>query len=191
VQPGPDDDRDDDGGAADGAAPLQALTARRRRALVTLGLLRAGATAILLVALYYLLPLDRGSTDYLVLVLAVGLTALLATTVWQVRAIIRSRYPGIRATQALATVVPLFLLVFATAYFMLSFRDPASFSESLSRSDALYFTITTFATVGLGDISPVAEGVRLLVAGQVLLDLVVLGLGIKVIIGAVKKGRAG
>ena len=186
----PDDDRDDAGPAA-GTAPLQSLTARRRRALVTLGLLRAGATAVLLVALYYLLPLDRRSTESLVLVLAVSLTALLATTVWQVRAIIRSDYPGIRATQALATVVPLFLLVFATTYFMLSFQEPASFSERLNRSDALYFTITTFATVGLGDISPVAEGVRLLVAGQVLLDLVVLGLGIKVVIGAVKKGRAG
>ncbi|MEL7974617.1 ion channel [Isoptericola sp. F-RaC21] len=169
---------------------MQALTARRRRALVTLGLLRAGATALLLVALYYVLPFDRGSTSSLVLVLVLGLAALVATTVWQVRAIVRSPYPGIRATQALATVVPLFLIVFATTYFMLSFQDPSSFSESLSRSDALYFTITTFATVGLGDVAPTAQGVRLLVAVQVLLDLVVLGLGIKVIIGAVRKGRS-
>ena len=185
----PHDKGDDGGSDADGAPPLRALTARRRRAMITLGLLRAGATAVLLVALYYLLPLDRASVSSLVLVLALSLVALLATTVWQVRAIVGSSYPGIRATQALATVVPLFLLVFATTYFMLSFQDPGSFSEPLSRSDALYFTITTFATVGLGDVAPTAQGVRLLVAVQVLIDLVVLGLGIKVILGAVKKGR--
>ncbi|MEK8226713.1 ion channel [Oerskovia sp. M15] len=146
-------------------------------------------TAILLVALYYLLPLDRDSVSYLTFALILGLTALVATSYWQVRAIIRSTYPGIRATQALATIVPLFLLLFASTYFMLSFQAPETFSEPLTRSDALYFTVTTFATVGFGDIAPRSEAVRLLVAGQVLLDLVILGLGIQVILGAVKTGR--
>ncbi|WP_129787744.1 potassium channel family protein [Promicromonospora panici] len=106
----------------------------------------------------------------------------------------RSRPPrswrcSIRAVQALATLVPFFLLLFASAYFMLSFQAPTTFSEPLTRSDALYFTITTFATVGFGDVVPRSEAVRLLVSGQILLDLVILGLGIRVIIGAVKKSR--
>ena len=33
-------------------------------------------------------------------------------------------------------------------------QDPSSFGEPLTRSDALYFTITIFATVGFGDINP-------------------------------------
>jgi hypothetical protein len=79
--------------------------------------------------------------------------------------------------------------LFASTYFILSFQAPATFSEPLTRSDALYFTVTTFATVGFGDIVPRSETVRLLVSGQVLLDLVIVGLGIRVILGAVQKGR--
>lgn len=73
---------------------------------------------------------------------------------------------------------------------MISFQTPATFSEPLTRSDALYFTVTTFATVGFGDIVPHSETVRLLVTGQVILDLVIVGLGIRVILGAVQKGRS-
>jgi vacuolar-type H+-ATPase subunit I/STV1 len=160
------------------------LSPRRRWTLISLGLLRAGG-----IALYYLLPLDRPSASSLTVALVIGLVVLVASMFWEVRAIVRARFPGIRATQALATTVPLFLLVFAATYFMIAFHDPATFSEPLTRSDALYFTITTFATVGFGDIAPRSEPVRLLVAVQVLLDLVILGLGIQVIVGAVKKSR--
>ncbi len=169
---------------------MSGLSARRRWSLISLGLLRAGGIAVLLVALYYLLPLDRPSASSLTVALVIGLVVLLATMFWEVRAIVRARFPGIRATQALATTVPLFLLVFAATYFMIAVHDPATFSEPLTRSDALYFTITTFATVGFGDIAPRSEPVRLLVAVQVLLDLVILGLGIQVIVGAVKRSRA-
>ena len=179
---------DDDGGEA-GQGPMSGLSTRRRWTLIALGLLRASGIAVLLVALYYLLPLDRPSPSSLVVALVLCLLVLVTTMYWEVRAIVRARFPGIRATQALATTVPLFLLVFAATYFMIAFQDPTTFSEPLTRSDALYFTITTFATVGFGDIAPRSEPVRLLVAAQVLLDLVILGLGIQVIFGAVKKAR--
>ena len=60
----------------------------------------------------------------------------------------------------------------------------------MSRSDALYLTVTIFATVGFGDISAQTESARLFVTSQMLLDLVVLGLVIQVILGAVKRGKA-
>ncbi len=159
--------------------------------MIALGLLRAGATSALLLVLYYVLPLDGDSVSHLTLVLAIGLAAFAATAYWEVRAIVRSRFPGIRAIQALAMLVPFFLLLFASTYFMLSFQMPATFSESLNRTDSLYFTVTTFATVGFGDIVPRSDAVRLLVTGQILLDLVILGLGIRVILGAVRKGLTG
>jgi hypothetical protein len=64
------------------------------------------------------------------------------------------------------------------------------FTEPLTRSDSLYFTVTIFSTVGFGDISAKAEATRLVVTTQMLLDLVVLGLGIQVILGAVKQSKA-
>jgi hypothetical protein len=122
---------------------------------------------------------------------AVGVALLAAMIVWQLRAIVRSSYPGIRAIQSLAMTTALFLLFFASTYFILSLDDAANFTEALTRSDALYFTVTVFTTVGFGDISAKAETTRLIVTAQMLLDLVVVGFGIQVFIGAVKRGRAG
>ena len=45
------------------------------------------------------------------------------------------------------------------------------------------------ATVGFGDIIAKTEAARLVVTGQMIADLVVIGLGLKVIVGAVKRGR--
>ena len=143
-----------------------------------------------MVVLYFLLPLEQRSDAFLVFELTIGITVFLVTSTWQVVAIIRSDYPGIRAIQALAVTTPLFLLLFAATYFIMSVDDPETFTEPLSRSDALYFTVTVFSTVGFGDIVPRQEGARLLVTAQMLLDLVILGLGIQVILGAVKRGKA-
>ena len=45
--------------------------------------------------------------------------------------------------------------------------DPANFStHTLTRTDALYFTITIFATVGFGDISATSQSARLLVSAR-------------------------
>jgi hypothetical protein len=41
------------------APPTQAAPKAQRRRLVAIGLLRASATTIVLIAAYYLLPLDR------------------------------------------------------------------------------------------------------------------------------------
>ena len=68
--------------------------------------------------------------------------------------------------------------------------DPSNFTvETLTRTDSLYFTVTIFSTVGFGDISPASEGARILVTAQMILDLIVLGLGIRILVGAVDVGR--
>jgi hypothetical protein len=59
----------------------------------------------------------------------------------------------------------------------------------MSRTDALYFTVTTFATVGFGDITARSQGARIIVILQMLADLLVLGFGVKVLLGAVQTGR--
>jgi hypothetical protein len=143
-------------------------------------------TAAILVALYYLLPLDDLSGASAVAGLAVGLVVFVALIGWQVRRILRSDHPGSRALEALFFAVPLFILLFAMAYYLMARADPKAFTEALSRTDALYLTVTIFSTVGFGDISPKTETARLVVAGQMILDLIVLGVGIKIILGAVQ-----
>ena len=116
-----------------------------------------------MVVLYYTLPLGSLSDSSLVAELSVGVAILVGVITWQVGAIERATYPAIRATQALAVTAPLFLLFFASSYYILSADDTATFTESLSRSDALYLTVTIFATVGFGDISAQTESARLFV----------------------------
>ena len=169
---------------------MEPLTARRRRWLIARGMLRALATTVVMVVLYYVLPLDRRSDAAVFVVLVVGIALLATMIAWQVRAIETSDYPAIRAVQALSSITALFLLLFASTYFVLSRDDPTTFTEVLDRSDALYLTVTIFATVGFGDISAQTEMARLAVTVQMLLDLVVLGLGIQVILGAVQRGKA-
>jgi voltage-gated potassium channel len=164
------------------------LSPARRRRLFGLGLLRALATTVVLVALYYLLPLDH--IKNVPLALTAGIVILVVVAVWQVRAIIRARYPALRAVEALAATVPLFLLLFASAYFTMAGTNPANFStHSLTRTDALYFTVSTFSTVGFGDITAASQSARLVVTVQMLLDLLVLGLGIRAFVGAVQRAR--
>jgi Ion channel len=102
-----------------------------------------------------------------------------------------ARWPGwtCGAAEALATTVPLFLLLFASAYYVMARASPASFSHHLTRSDALYFTVTTFSTVGYGDITAVSQTARLVVTAQMILDLLALGLGIRMFIGEVQLAR--
>ena len=72
-------------------APIESLTTAERRRLVAFGLLRALATTVLVVAAYYLLPLDNLAGISLGVALAVGLLALTAGVTYQVE-----RSSGIR-----------------------------------------------------------------------------------------------
>ena len=166
------------------------LSAPASRRLAMWGLLRALLTTAVLVALYYLSPLDHVDVVPLPVSLIVLLLVLVGVCVWQVRAITRAAYPGIRAIEALAATVPLFLLLFAATYYLMALDDPANFSqEPLTRTDTLYLTITIFSTVGFGDISAASQSARLVASLQMLLDLLVLGLGIRVFTSAVQRGR--
>jgi voltage-gated potassium channel len=169
--------------------PEPELTPRKRRRLIVWGVLRGLLFTTVLVILYYLLPLDRPwSTDTAVRLLA-GLLVFAGITVWQVRKIVRAHYPALQAFEALGMIVPLFLLLFASTYFLMERASAANFTQPLTRTDALYFTVTVFSTVGFGDISPKSEAARIVLIVQMLGDLAVLGAGARILLGAVQRGR--
>ncbi|KAA9163599.1 two pore domain potassium channel family protein [Amycolatopsis acidicola] len=163
-------------------------TPLRGRLPVLSSALRSLATLVVLVTAYYVLPMPSRAGGALVVLIA-GLAAVAAVVVWEVRAILRAPYPLLQGIQALALVIPLFLLVFAGAYYYLESTYAVSFSAPLSRTDSLYFVVTVFATVGFGDIVPVTAVARILVTVQMLGDLLVAGLVLRVIVLAVQRGR--
>ena len=152
-------------------------------------MLRATGSTVALVTIYYLLPLDHSSTPVAVTTLVIGLVVFIALIAFQVRSIVRSQFPGLRAIESLATSVPLYLLLFASAYVVMAAISLSNFGQRLTHTDALYFTVTVFSTVGFGDITAKTETARLVVTGQMIADLLVIGLGLRVIIGAVGRSR--
>jgi hypothetical protein len=148
----------------------------------------SGLASMVIVAAYFVLPLNRVVDAKTGVTLGIGLILVLVVMVWNVRSIITSPHPRVRAAAALTTVVPLFLVVFAAAYFVMSGTTPNAFNEPLSRVDSAYFTITVFATVGFGDIYPVSESARLATSVQMIGGVVLVGVGARIILGAAKRG---
>jgi hypothetical protein len=147
-------------------------------------------SAFVLIALFYLAPIQDLQGVHPAVSLSVEVVVLAVVVVLQVRAITRSRYPGLRAVESLALTAPLFLVMYATAYVVLAQDSAANFSTHLlSRTDSLYFTLTVFSTVGFGDITATSQSARVFVMVQMVLDLVILGLGVQVFRGAVSVGR--
>ena len=160
---------------------------RRRVALV---LTRAMVVTVGVFLIFYFIPL-RTTIDFGTLVrLLVGLALFAALIAWQLRAIARSPHPQLRAMETIAVAIPVFILLFAATYALMSGAQPAAFSEPMSRTDALYFTVTVFATVGFGDLSPVSTGARVVVTIQMIADLLLIGLVLRSILDAVERGKA-
>ena len=167
---------------------LSELERRERWLAVTFLVLRVTAITVMLLAAYYALPAGDLSGSAALVRLAVGCLVFLAISAWLIYRILKADLPGLRAVEGLAVAVPLFLYLFATLYLSLSHSFAGAFSESLNHTDALYLTITVFATVGFGDITPKTEVARIIVSLQMLLDLVLIGALVRLVVGAAKVG---
>ncbi|GAA1272088.1 hypothetical protein GCM10009609_39020 [Pseudonocardia aurantiaca] len=166
--------------------PYDQLAPAARRRLAAASLLRAGAAVTALVVVYYLLPLDRPLKPATLIWFGLGLVGFAAVIAWQVRAIMVSDVPRLRAVQAIAVGLAVLLLLFASIYLRLANDNPDSFTESLSKTDSLYFTITVFTTVGFGDITPRTELARIITMIQMLTGLLVVGVVARILLGAVQ-----
>ena len=169
--------------------PNQELPSARRRRLIFGAVLRGLLVTTVLVVLYYLLPLDQPWDTGTAIRLLIGLLIFAGITVWQVRAITGSRYPGLRAAEALGLIIPFYLLLFASTYFVMERASATNFTQPLTRTDALFFSVTVFTTVGFGDISAKSETARVVLIVQMLADLALLGAGARVLLGAVRRGQ--
>jgi hypothetical protein len=159
----------------------------RRRALMTTTLRSLLAFAVVLGA-YYLLPVGDGGDDVSTVVrLVLGVLLFVAILAWQVRQILRSAVPALQAVEALIVAIPTFIVVYASTYVGIESALPGSFSQSIDKSAALYFTVVTLGTVGYGDIAPVSTGARLTVSSQVMLDLVLIAVVVRLLTGAARR----
>ena len=169
------------------AAPrFDELPPHRRRQLLTVAAIRSAVTVAVLVAGYFLLPFTRLLNGKLIAEFAAGVLLVIVVLTVQTLATLRSRYPLLRSVEAMATIIPLFLVVFSTTHYLINGLEPSSYSEPMTRFDALYFTMTTFATVGFGDITPVSMPARFVTLLQIIGGLILVGVVARVLISAAR-----
>ena len=127
----------------------------------------------LLVA-YYAFPLHVDSvqeTAASVLLTALGLGVLgytLVTELLQTR-----RGEETRSTRVLIILLILLVMSFSLVFFLVNDVDPQQIVGLDTRTDALYFTLVTMATVGYGDIHAEGQVARALVCGLIVFNIVV------------------
>jgi voltage-gated potassium channel len=149
---------------------------------------RALITAALLVFVYFVLPIEHRPHQSVVLRLTLALVLFVVVLANEIRLISGHERPMLRASVAMATIIPLFLVLFAWIYLTMARAYPAAFGVRLDRISALYFTVSVFSTVGFGDITPKTDVARLVVTVQMLADLAVVAVVIRLILGAATRG---
>jgi voltage-gated potassium channel len=118
--------------------------------------------------------------------LIIGVAVFAGVLAWEIRRILTADLPQLRAVEAAAVSVTVFLCLYATTYVTLSELDPGNFTEHLNRTASLYFAIVTFGTVGYGDVAPRTDLACIIVSSQVLGDLVFIALGLRALFGLSK-----
>lgn len=145
---------------------------------------RAIATAAIVLIVYFFVPIREHPRNLDTLRLTIGLVLFVLVLSYEVRAIVRSERPMLRAADAMALVIPVFVAVFAWTYLTMSKSTPHAFTQPLDRASALYFTVTVFTTVGFGDIAPVSDAARMTVTAQMVCDVLVIAAVVRLILEA-------
>jgi len=144
-----------------------------------LPMVRAGATCVLLVVIYYLIPVESRVPPSELVLRLVGSLIGIAGVAWLVGRQIRRQLAGDDQAPLAGLVTALVggVIFFALLDYTLAVTEPGQFADLQTRTDALYFALSTLATVGFGDVHAVGQGARVLVIVQMLFNLVVLAAG--------------
>ena len=161
---------------------------RQRRRLLLQALVRIVLVGGFLLVAYFAVPIGQDADAIGVTLLVLGGIGCVGALVFQVRAIIDSPTPQLRAAEALATTGIMVIMLFAFTFVCMSESNPASFSQPITKVTGLYFTVTVLATVGFGDVTPTTDTARLVVTGQMILNLLIVGFVVRLLLGASRIG---
>jgi hypothetical protein len=108
----------------------------------------------------------------------------------QIKDVSKSHFPFLRAIEGLVLCGMLYLAAFSGIYVMISGADPQAFNQPLDHFTALYYAMVVFSTVGFGEIAPLDTTARSISMLQMVLNLVFLGIALKVLFGAAQRSQA-
>ena len=119
--------------------PYQELPPAKRRRTIFRAALRAFLFTTVLVVLYYVLPLDQPLDTGAVARVLIGLAGLRRHYGVADQNHHRCALPGREGSRDAGPDLPFYLLLFASTYFVMERASAASFTQPLTRTDALYF----------------------------------------------------
>ena len=124
---------------------------------------------------YYAFPVDFGRAPGFVIVSLVLTLAGLALIGWTMVSELGHlrRGEASRSSPVLAMLILLLVMSFSLAFFLLERASPGQIADLHTRTDALYFTLSTMATVGYGDVHAEGQAARALVSAVIAFDVVV------------------
>jgi voltage-gated potassium channel len=144
----------------------------------------AAATAV-----YFVIPVPgRMREDSWAVMFSLGVVVLALLIMLAIRRLLRAgEQARIRGLVVLLTVSVLFFSWADESVAAL----PHQFAQLTNKTDALYFNVSTLATVGFGDVHPVGQLARAAVTLQIVFNLVFLGTAISVISGYFRRRALG
>jgi voltage-gated potassium channel len=138
---------------------------------------RLARDLVVIVVLYFVVPLGAEKSDPVLWVrLAIVIAGFSLVGMSVVRRVTRElRGDSLsRGIEGLLVSVVVAVVFSAAADYVVATTRPGEFEGLATRIDALYFALTTLATVGYGDIHPVGQVAKALVCIQLVLNVAVI-----------------
>jgi voltage-gated potassium channel len=117
------------------------------------------------------------STEHWWLGLVIGLLVVVGSvplTVKRIKGVSTTHAPYLEAGLAILMMVAMVVIGFASMYMAMS-KHNQQFPDIHTKLDAVYFTVTTLATVGYGDLVPGGQLARAIAMTQMIVDILVIG----------------
>ena len=152
--------------------------------------LRSALTVVALLALYAVIPVpgDQADLPLTVILALAGLGGLTYAFVLLAHHARQAKDQTSVRLEALVAVLYTFIVFTSLVYLALA-SDEGQFTGLNTRVDALYFTMSTIATVGFGDVHATGQVARAVVTVQIFLDLIIVGLVARIILPSVVDAR--
>ena len=138
--------------------------------------LRGALTLAAVILAYYAVPVGQRESTLEVVVGLLGLLVGIGFLAWRIVVQVRRQLDAGGETfvrvQSLVLLLYLVVPIFALGYFMIESSAEDQFAEMQTKTDALYFTMSTLGTVGFGDVHATGQLARALVTIQIAFNLV-------------------
>ena len=140
-----------------------------------------------MLVVFYAVPVSTQTsterTVLAVLLTLLGIAALAWAIVTQLRRQLRSRSEDVHTLVLLLVLVA---IVFALGFYILEEHLPGQLNGVSTRTDALYFTMSTLTTVGYGDVHATGQIARGLVILQLVFNGIFVGALVSTAVGIIR-----